>query len=300
MRGGSQFHENELTTCASPVLAWTEPDFTIGTVGFSNDQMHVVFTTHSNGSAKPGTLSNGLAFGQSKRIYREFTDGKRLVFGYGVDIVQHADWFKVTVVPLGQDYLTQAAQKLSFDREHPPTVGMSRELPNLYNGDKASIEVLKNPETGEVITDTIEISLSMPPSEQPAPTTGMSFTNLTAIIDGVSVASDSGGVWGDGVLMAYVPGHGFYYFSRQPVSGYNFQKIGSVDSRKLTFTLDKKRYEFVSQKDILGGVKSGEVWVYYIYNPPRLTGFKRQMIPFFARLRLARWTRILRESSLGP
>ncbi len=251
-----------------PALAWTEPDFNLGTASVSNDQMHVVFTAHSSGSAKPGAMGSGVSFGQSKRIYREFTNGKRLIFGYGVDIVQYADWFKVTVVPLGQDYLAKVAQTRSFDREHPPTLDAPRQLPNLYNGDKASIEILKNPETGEVITDTIEISLPAPSSEQPAPTTGLGFTNLAVTIDGATVASDSGGVWGDGVLMACVPGHGFYYFSRQPVSGYNFQKLGSVNGRQLIFTLDKTHYEFVSQKDILGGAKSGEVWIYHDMRPP--------------------------------
>ncbi len=255
-----------------PVLLWSEPDTILGTASVSNDQMRVLFTTRSSQSEKPSATGSGVTFGQNKRIYREFTDGKRLVFGYGMDITPVGAWFKVKIVPLGQDYITKASQKLSFDREHPPTVSAPRELPGLYDGDKASIEILKNPATGEVITETIEISLPAPPSAQPAHTAGMGFTDLAVTIDGVSVVPSSGtgggGVWGDGILMVYVPGHGSFYFSRQPVSGYNFGKIGFVDGGKLTFTLDKTRYEFVSQTDMLGGAVSGEVWIYHDTRPP--------------------------------
>ena len=63
--------------------------------------------------------------------------------------------------------------------------------------------------------------------------------------------------------MFYVPGHGAYFLSSEPVESPAFAKIGVVDHTHLRFTLDNETYDCDSDAPILRSSDRGEIWVFH-------------------------------------
>lgn len=266
-------------------LAAAESEQDLGVVSVTQSKTRVIFNAHSNGIGRPAVRGNSMSFGKGKRLYREFTDGKRLEFGYGVEVAEEGDHYVVTIHPLGKEYAEVASPKLIFDREKPPTFITAPQIGVLFPGDKASFEVLRNPATGEVITDTIQVTVPEVIAGEFVNQSGLNVGGLRVLVDGAPLALSNHGSVScdeDAAVLIYLPKHGAFYLSRKPVAGENFQKIGVVDGGRLTVFIDNRRYEFQSDHDILGLSKTGELWILHELNPPA-----------------ARWLRNFEDTEIG-
>jgi hypothetical protein len=82
------------------------------------------------------------------------------------------------------------------------------------------------------------------------------------LIDGNLVGTGKPGTDFTGALIwCYVEGHGRIIFSLVPRDGYQFQKVGIITDNKIEFTLQGKRFEWLSSAPILPNGGSWNLWV---------------------------------------
>jgi hypothetical protein len=75
--------------------------------------------------------------------------------------------------------------------------------------------------------------------------------------------SGAGSVVAGRVAMFYLPGHGGYFFSTEPVAQPPFLGIGIVDGKHLKFTVDNDMFDCVSDAGILTQSERGQLWVFH-------------------------------------
>jgi len=77
-----------------------------------------------------------------------------------------------------------------------------------------------------------------------------------------------GGKCGAGeVLGFHIPKKGWFVISVEPFADYDFQKIGKLDGNKITFKIDDRKYEIISNQPISQQTSSLELWVVKITPP---------------------------------
>ena len=77
-----------------------------------------------------------------------------------------------------------------------------------------------------------------------------------------------GGKCGAGeVLGFHIPKKGWFVTSVEPFADYDFQKIGKLDGNKITFKIDDRKYEIISNQPISPQTFSFELWVVKITPP---------------------------------
>jgi len=116
------------------------------------------------------------------------------------------------------------------------------------------------------MADVVQVQLNsrgaLPEGAQSA--AQLRFAALRVRADGKLLSSGGGGALVAGrYVMFYVPGHGGYFFSTEPVTELPFAKIGDADGMKLQFTLENQAYDCESDERILLKSERGEVWVYH-------------------------------------
>jgi hypothetical protein len=246
---------------------------TLGTASaFLKNGVCVRITAEARSAGKAKAMGSGVSVRENNILYRLFRDGQnRLAFGYEVEVerVPGSAEFRVMLKPLSESYLQfNPEERLApgSDAQHLPTFSSERELPLYAPGDRASLDVLANPATGETITDTIEVSFDTPDqasardfSEHPY---RFALRNLRVFRNGklISPERNPGSVSGNHMLI-YLPGYGAYVLTNEPQTGYAIQKLGYVEGSKLSFTLDGDAYEFLADAPILPRTPAGEVWV---------------------------------------
>lgn len=171
-----------------------------------------------------------------------------------------------------------------------PTDLTSRSLPKyptpqlLHDGETLALDVLVNARTGVKIIDLIKVSStadSSPASFQrgtaSASAGGQTATTLTPesvelrmtnswlLVNDQKVIgmeeSDGLGVAGS-LIWFYLPGYGRVILSLMAREGYEFQKVGVVEGRKLSFSMDGNRFEWVSSAPIVPSVSAAlNLWV---------------------------------------
>ncbi len=77
-----------------------------------------------------------------------------------------------------------------------------------------------------------------------------------------------GGECGGGNLLAFhLPIKGWFVLSTEPQPEYDFQKIGKLSGNRISFSLDNRAYEIVSQEAIDPEKQQEELWVVRIAPP---------------------------------
>ena len=260
---------------AAAVTLAAEPARDLGVANvWMNNGIHVKVSLSGTGSSDYGF---GVRTSEKNTVYREFMDGKgKVVFGYEIEVNRMADKDRVQVLlkPLGAEYSRVTGNK------NVSTFPSARELPVMWLGDKATIDVLENPSNGQKITDTIEVDAeAMGTAPDAGNKSGIGFFNTRVLIDGKPAGSAANsGVRGDEIVMFYIPGRGAYFVSRRPVSGYDFMKIGVVDGKRLSFVLNNEKFEVVSDSEIS---ESSEVWVLHDGRKPTGRWLQRSDDKFF-------------------
>jgi len=217
----------------------------------------------------PSPLKTALEPASGNSFYRIFRDENDLaVFAYelAVDRAPDGDQFRITAKPAGSDF---AARFPKADGGKPtPTFSEPLESPLLTNGGQFSIEVPTEPGiAGGHLTDTAQIQVNRRGVVAPDADTQASqlrFATLRVFMNGKLVSPSGAGATVLGrYAMFYLPGHGAYFFSVEPVQHGSFVQIGVVDHGTLEFTLDNDSYTGRSDAPILVHSDRGELWVYH-------------------------------------
>ena len=200
-------------------------------------------------------------------FYRIFRDENNLaVFAYELEVERTSDGtqFRATARPAGGDF---AARFPNADLGKPiPTLSQPIASPLLNSGERFSVDIPTDPGLQLKIADTAQVQLNLrgAPSEIGQASAQLRFAALRVRAEGTLLSSGAAGAIVAGrYAMFYIPGRGGYFFSTEPVDDMPFAKVGSVDGRKLLFTLDNQDYECESEQPILLKTQRGELWVYH-------------------------------------
>jgi hypothetical protein len=196
-------------------------------------------------------------------IFRDENDLAAFAYELVVDRTPDGEQFRITAKPAGSEF---AARFPNADGGKPtPTLPEALESPLLAGGGQFAVDIPTNPGLGDV-TDSIQVQVNQrgaPVSDAEAQAAQVRFAGLKVYING-RLASPSGpGATVQGrYTMFYLPGHGAYFFSTEPMDGRGFVQIGSVDGADLQFTLDNENYTCKSDAQILVHSAQGELWVH--------------------------------------
>jgi hypothetical protein len=238
-------------------------------VALSNGVQLTINTRADEGT--PVALKASLEPASGNSFYRIFRDENNLaVFAYELLVARTPDGrqFRVTAKPATVDF---AARFPNADGGKPtPTLSSSLESPLLSSLDKFVIPIPADPGLKQTLTDTVQIRLNQPGatadvgSERSAQ---IRFSALKVSINNQPASpSGAGSVVAGRFAMFYIPGHGGYFFTTEPVDQPPFLDIGIVDGKHLKFTVDNDVYDCMSGASILTQSESGQVWVYHDAN----------------------------------
>ena len=221
-------------------------------------------------SANPDPFKIEMAPASGNSFYRIFRDENNLVvFAYELLVERSSDGehFRLTARPAGGDF---AARYPEADGGKPtPTLSEPRRSPVLASGDRFMVEIPVIPGAPS-LSDTVQLRLNQrggPAQEAASQTATLRFAGLKVQINGRLVSSNGEGAVVTGrYVMFYVPGHGGYFLSTEPVDKPPFVKIGVVDRTHLRFTVDNATYDCASDAPILPRSDRGEIWVFHDSN----------------------------------
>jgi hypothetical protein len=234
-------------------------------VSLSNGVQLTIATRSDN--ATPVTLATSLEPASGDSFYRIFRDENNLaVFAYELEVARTADGqnFRVTARAATEAFATRFP---NADGGKPtPTLSSPLESPLLKSGEGFSIPIPTNPGLGQTLTDRIQIRFGQPGGGNDGATGSakIRFAGLKVYIQGKS-ASPSGAsadVAGK-YAMFYIPGHGGYFFSTEPVDQPPFIENAVVDGKHLTFTIDNQNYDCTASAPILVQADRGQLSVYH-------------------------------------
>ena len=220
-------------------------------------------------SSNPDRLKIELDPASGNSFYRIFRDENDLVvFVYEllVERTPDGDRFRVTAKPAGDDFTTRFP---NADGGKPaPTLGEPRESPLLASGDRFTIEIPIIPGLAENLSDVVQIRLNqrgtLAPERDSRAAASLRFVGLKVLINDQLVSPGGPGATVVGrYVMFYIPSHGGYFLSTEPVESRPFVKVGVVDRTHLLFTLDNDTYNCNSEAPILPRSDRGEIWIFH-------------------------------------
>lgn len=94
---------------------------------------------------------------------------------------------------------------------------------------------------------------------------GLGHTEITE--NGKNILKVSGACGYGEVVGFHLPKKGWFIASTKTFEGYDFQKIGKLDNNKISFRIDNREYEIISDQPISSQVKSLELWITRITPP---------------------------------
>ena len=241
----------------------------------------VSFTSKTDPPSRDSGASGSVQIhGEAKIVHRMFVDRENhIYFGYDLEVVSVPDSNQVTLTarPLSEPPTAASAAAASGGRLQNRPLQMTdltlRALPRypppqlLHIGDTLSIEVLVNQQTGVKIIDLIRVSrggdLQVPQSVESAGRAArdltpdlirLELTKSQLLVNGQRVVgtAEGGGPGVSGFLVwFYLAGYGRFLLSLTPRPGYDFQKAGVVDDRRISFKMGGNRFEWISSSDIV-------------------------------------------------
>ena len=217
--------------------------------------------------ATPITLKTSLEPASGDSFYRIFRDENNLaVFAYELEVARTADGqnFRITARSATEDFATRFP---NADGGKPtPTLSAPQVSPLLSSGEGFTIPIPSNPGLGQNLTDRVQILLGQRggANDGAASSAKIRFSGLKVYIHAKSVSPSGAGADVAGqYAMFYIPGHGGYFFSSEPVDQPPFSDLGVVDGKHLTFTIDNENYDCTTTAPILVHADRGQLWVYH-------------------------------------
>jgi hypothetical protein len=234
-------------------------------VSLSNGVQLTVETRADN--ATPITLQTSLEPASGDSFYRIFRDENNLaVFAYEMEVTRTADGknFRVSAQAATEAF---AAKYPNADGGKPtPTLSAKLQSPLLNSGEHFTIPIPSNPGLGQNLTDTVQILLSQrgAMNDSAGASAQIRFAGLKVYIGGKSATPSGAGADVSGrYAMFYIPGHGGYFFSNEPVDQRPFVQGAVVDGKHLTLTIDNETYDCTATAPILVHADRGQLWVFH-------------------------------------
>ncbi len=85
--------------------------------------------------------------------------------------------------------------------------------------------------------------------------------------NGESVIEINGKCGGGTVLAFHLPEKGWFICSAEPYAGYDFQRIAKLNGNRISFSLDNRKYEIISDDPINSEPQTLDLWVVRITPP---------------------------------
>lgn len=247
---------------------------------------YVSFKSEAASIGKPGIAASALklsgdfksqaSVGGNQLIHRVLADATGgVLFGYDLLIIPElaARKFQVTIKPLDADFESKLRQTIGRSAGSKiSTLSQPVTPQTLDDGDALALDLLVNEETGVKIVDVVKVSFErsqlwdVNPSTLPRDFTldvvEMKLTGHRLLVDGEQVSAGKPVASFSGALIwFYVEGKGRFIFSLAPRAGYDFQKVGIVDDKKIQFTWKGQQFEWLSNAPILPKEGTWNVWV---------------------------------------
>jgi hypothetical protein len=135
----------------------------------------------------------------------------------------------------------------------------------LNSGDSAFLGLFEIPGMGIKLTDTVRMKLNVN-ANGGAGSLRLAGARVSLNGQPISGSSPPSSVTGKFVML-YLPGQGGFFFSLQPVTGFPFVNAGTIEGKRLRFTIDNANFECIATQPILAHSESegtnGQVWVYH-------------------------------------
>jgi hypothetical protein len=263
------------------VVALTDGGF----VAFKNETTSAGSTTTLAATQEEFRSS---AFIEDGVVHRVLVDvAGKYIFGYDllIQAVATSRTFNIAVRPL--DLKFENKLLLSGAEGQPARIAtllQSSQPQILDDGDSFTLDLLVNRMTGVKIVDSVRVSFDRANLGDDNPRTlprdftldavGLTVKGYRLLIDGNLVSSRKPGTNFTGALLwCYVEGHGRFIFSLVPREGYKFRKIGIIEDNRIQFTVNGKRYEWLSDSPIL---PNGGTWNLWVLHDPKYVPFGSQ------------------------
>ena len=223
-------------------------------------------------------------------IHRILADAAgRYVFGYDlvIEAVPVSKTFTIAVAPLD----SQTENKLLTDHTSPQpasiaTLSQAAEPQILDDGDSFALDLLVNQKTGVKIVDLVKVSFDRSelwdenprglPRDFTLDAVPLRVNDYRLLVDGNLVAAGKPGTNFSGALIwCYVEGQGRFIFSLVPRAGYQFQKVGIIEDKRIEFTVKGKHFEWLSSEPIL---PTGGSWNLWMLHDPTYLPFGSQEV----------------------
>jgi hypothetical protein len=199
-------------------------------------------------------------------------------FGYelSVEAVAGAREFRVSVLPLGAEYLGRLRARPSFQRLRPhPSYDEAafRSAPQTVgDGDTFALDVLHNPRTGVKIVDFVTVSYrdprlleqaagEGPPRDYTLEDVELRVTGYRLFVNGEAVNRGPGGGCTGALVWFSLPGRGRFIFSLVPRPGYDFRKVAAAEHNKISFEWEGVDYVWESRFPVVGAGGNWSLWV---------------------------------------
>jgi hypothetical protein len=200
-----------------------------------------------------------------------------LVFGYDLvaePLAETRQW-RVSVRPLNPRYLQSADSSApggpsKAGARAPQQFSDSQVIPD---GGTFALDLLVNAQTGVKIVDIVKVSFDesrlREPPEKTAPPKDFTLANVQLqvrnyrlLVNRELVASGTPTSVAEGALIwFYLPERGRFIFSLVPHDDFGFQKVGTIENNKISFTWGNDGYEWFSATPIVGGGGTWNLWV---------------------------------------
>src|SRR5580698_3329595 len=244
-------------------VVWHGQDFARGAL--SNGVQLSIAARSDN--ATPVMLKTSLEPASGDSFYRIFRDENDLaVFAYELEVTRTADGqnFRITAKAATGAFATRFP---NADGGKPtPTLSSTLESPLLGSGEGFSIPIPTNPGAGQTLTDRVQILFGQRGgvSDNAEASAKIRLSGLKVAIHGQPASPAGAGSDVSGrYAMFYIPGRGGYFFSSEQVDQPQFQDVGVVDGKHLTFTIDNENYDCTTGAPILVHADRGQLWVFH-------------------------------------
>ncbi len=262
-----------------------------GFVGFKSE---IARTGRINASAAArevqGELRARAFVDEHHIIHRVLLDGAgKYIFGYDVliEAVPASKMFNIAVTPLDPKIEKELlAGGPGSQPQHIPTLPQSAEPQILDDGDSIALDLLVNPRSGLKIVDLVRVSFArenlfqeMPrslPKDFTLEAVALRVVDFRLLVDDSLVGAGKPGTDFNGALIwCYVEGEGRFIFSLVPREGYQFKKVGIIADNRIEFSLNGKRFEWLSTASIL---PTGGTWNLWVLHDPGYLPFGTQQV----------------------
>ncbi len=250
-----------------------------GEIGFSNGIRVAIKTEQKDKNADVANIYTSTATDKNI-IHRVMIDRKsKIYFGYDLEVFPLEDnkQFEILIKPLSVKDVSSVVSRIGNSNDLT-----LRSLPKypekltIQDGDTIVLDILENPQTKEKVSDFIRVTRSKQKSftyssnnEKPKDFTindvQLSLTGFETYVNDEKVKFSGGGMSGS-IIWTFFPNKGRFILSAVEQSSPNFQKIGLIDDKTITFNYEGVNYKFVSNNPVLGSGGKWNLWVMFDQN----------------------------------